>query len=125
MFEFLFEQKNPLLKLFVVLLFLTLVISLVNINFEVKNFKLSQNINNLEEENSILRAKYLSDTSISKLDYKAEALQMSEVSSENCTKLSKTIQRSKLNALKKEANKFLNNKNLVAQANLEQYLSGF
>ena len=121
MFGFINQNKTPIVKVFTFVLILTLVTNLININFEVENYRLTRSINNLEEDNSILRAKYLSDTAISKLDYKATALKMSEISNANSSKLSKAVQADKFKELKQnylEHHVTNNNDDRV-------YLSGF
>lgn len=122
MFDFLSQGNKPLLKIFSFILLVTLVTNLININFEVENYRLDKSIDKLEEDKSILRAKYLSDTSMSKLDYKATALKMNEISNENCTKLSKSVQETKYKALRKE---YLENKDTLVSSSENQYISGF
>ena len=121
MFEFLTNNNKPLLKLFSFILLITLVTNLININYEVENYRLDRSIDQLEEEKSILRAKYLSETSMSNLDYKATALKMNEISNENCTKVSRAIQEGKFKALKKD---YLEQKHQIPQEE-KIYLSGF
>jgi hypothetical protein len=121
MFDFLSQGKKPVLKIFSFILLVTLVTNLININFEVENYRLDKSIDKLEEEKSILRARYLSDTSMSRLDYKATALKMNEISNENCTKLSKAVQETKFKVLKKE---YLESKDSLVSSNAV-YLSGF
>lgn len=121
MFDFLSQGKKPVLKIFSFILLVTLVTNLININFEVENYRLDKSIAKLEEEKSILRARYLSDTSMSRLDYKATALKMNEISNENCTKLSKAVQETKFKVLKKE---YLESKDSLVSSNA-MYLSGF
>lgn len=123
MFDFLKLDKSPVLKIFSFILVVTLVTNLININFEVENYRLDKSIDKLEEDKSILRARYLSDTSMSRLDYKATALKMSEISNENCTKLSKTVQETKYKALRKEH--LENKESLISTNGDSKYLSGF
>ena len=124
MLEFLRQSNKPWLKLFAFILILTLVTNLVNINYEVDNYRLEKSIDQLEEDKSILRAKYLSDTSMSRLDYKAAALKMNEISNDNCIKLSQVVQEGKFKALKRDFSETQQDK--LAHSNGEQkYLSGF
>lgn len=119
MFNFLSDK--PILKIFSFVLLVTLATSLVNINYEVQNYKLHRSIDELEEEKAIMRAQYLSDTSFSRLDYKATALKMASISDKNCAKLSKAEQRNKF--LKLQEN-FLSSHH-ESFDKPSQYLNGF
>ena len=121
MFDFLNQNKNPIVKVFAFILLLTLITNLININYEVENYRLTRSISDLEEDNSILRAKYLSDTAMSKLDYKATALKMLEISNANSSKLSKTIEQGKFKELKQN---YLDS-HVASAGSGTVYLSGF
>lgn len=123
MFEFLNQHRNQLLKIFSLILVITLVTNLININFEVDNYRLTRSIDTIEEDKNILRAQYLSDTSMSTLDYKASALKMSEISRENSFKISKNSEALKFKALK---DNHLESRNEIASTNgVNRYFSGF
>jgi hypothetical protein len=123
------EQGNnpnisfPWLKVFAFILIITLTTNLININYEVDNYRLEKSIDQLEEEKEILRAKYLSETSMSRLDYKATALKMNEISNDNCIKLSKVVQAGKFKAIKKGF--YDSHTHLVSSNGEQKYLSGF
>jgi hypothetical protein len=95
------NNKIPFLKLFFVVLAIILVVNLLNINLEVANYRLSKSIDKLDEEKNILRAKYLSDTSMSNLVHKAQDFHMSEISNANTIKISSKLAQTKLKELEK------------------------
>lgn len=115
-------KNNLVIKLFCFVLIVTFVTSIININFEVANYRLDRSIENLEEEKSILRAQYLSETSMKNLDNKASALKMSELSNKNCIKLSKPVQETKFKILRKN---HLDSQSIALESKAQRYISGF
>lgn len=62
----------------------------------MSNNKLEKNIEQLEDEKSILRANYLSEIALDKLNTKADQMQMKHATSLESLKVSKKIEKQRL-----------------------------
>lgn len=83
-----FNSLNRLQKTLVIVLVTTLVLSLLNIFFEIRNTRLEHNIEDLLEKKANLRAEYLSKISMGNLSSKAGQLEMQQVSHLSAKKVS-------------------------------------
>ncbi len=81
-------KSNILIPISICLAIVIAVTSLVNIGLNTTNTKLSDSIEILEDEKGNLRAKYLSEIALDKLDSKAGEMEMKYVSSKACYKIS-------------------------------------
>lgn len=62
----------------------------------MSNSKLEKNIEQLEDEKSILRANYLSEIALDKLNDKADQMKMKHASSHESLKVSRKIEKQRL-----------------------------
>jgi hypothetical protein len=93
-----FNSSTSKLLLYLVGIFFVLAFSsnLATISFRVSNAELEKEIEQLEDEKSILRAVYLSEISLDKLNTKAGQLAMKHVSSSESTKVSRKTEEQRL-----------------------------
>jgi hypothetical protein len=93
-----FNSSTSKLLIYLVGIFFVLAFSsnLATISFRVSNAELEKEIEQLEDEKSILRADYLSEISLDKLNTKAGQLAMKHISSNESTKVSRRIEEQRL-----------------------------
>jgi hypothetical protein len=79
---------NRLQKFLILVLFGTLLLSLLNIFLEIRNNRLERSIEDLREQKANLRAEYLSTISMGNLSNKAGQLEMQQISHVTAKKVS-------------------------------------
>lgn len=96
-----FNSSSSKLVIFCVGIFflVAFVSNFVNIGFRHSNNKLERSIEQLEDEKSILRANYLSEIALDKLSSKAGQMQMKHASSEESYRVSKKVEKKRLDRL--------------------------
>jgi len=68
----------------------------IDVSFRVSNSELEKNIEQLEDEKSILRANYLSEIALDKLNSRAGQMHMKHASSHESLKVSRKIEKQRL-----------------------------
>lgn len=98
---------------FIVLGVVAFFANVININYKVKNSKLETKIEQLEDEKANLRARYLSEIALDKLNSRAGQLDMRHVSQQGAHKVSKKIEKLRVKKLKKQIKQVTSNKPLL------------
>lgn len=107
------KSEKYLNHAFIILLFITIIFSSLNIFFRINNSKLKSEIENLKEKKLSLRAAYFSKSSMLNLSSSAFKLKMSQADKNRVHKIKKEGEKNSLKeAFKEKIDKFKSKKSL-------------
>lgn len=101
------KSNNFLVTISVILFVIVAISSIINIGFKVSNSKLEDAIEILSDEKANLRAKYLSEIALGKLDSKADEMEMKYASNQECLTISSEQKINQQKTCKKTRDKIL------------------